>query len=64
MPQTRGGVICGRYYGSSKDRAVTANSALCPPTPRLPDNLSDTTEIARSEMTDVLTCSCRLQLAA
>jgi hypothetical protein len=65
MLRSRGGVICGRYCGSSKGRAVTANFAHFAPTLRLPDNLSDSGQKSHhSKMTDVLTCSCRLQFAA
>jgi hypothetical protein len=64
MRRTRGDVICRQCYGSSKDRAVTANFALYAPTCRLPDNLSDSSQKSQQKMTDVLTCSCRLRPAA
>jgi hypothetical protein len=63
MLRSHGGAICRRYYGSSKGRAVTASFAISAPTHRLPDNLSDSGQKSQTKMTDVLACSCRLQLA-
>ena len=65
IPPYRGVVIRARCYGFSTDREVTTTFEHLSVTCHLPDNLSDSGQLSQhSRLTDVSTCSCRLQFVA